>query len=149
MELAGEDAMRNLALHYAPQMTPGMFAEWVRANGVVFFDVQAWQEHMLRFDAVVGPRFHGAMLAAQVGIPAAVIAHDSRTHELCETSGLPSVDTQALLSEGVGSLWRAIASFNGSAFDANRHKLALTYETTLQAFGIQLSPSLRALAEMP
>jgi hypothetical protein len=29
------------------------------------------------------------MLALQVGVPAAVIAHDSRTYELCTTMGVP------------------------------------------------------------
>ena len=47
---------------------------------------------MRKFDFVVGPRFHGVMLAMQAGIPGGVIAHDSRTLELCQTMGIPVRD---------------------------------------------------------
>jgi polysaccharide pyruvyl transferase WcaK-like protein len=52
---------------------------------VAFFDVTIWLDFLKRFDFVVGTRIYGAMLAMQVGIPAAVIAHDSGTYEMCTT----------------------------------------------------------------
>jgi hypothetical protein len=72
-----------------PGATRDEFVQWCRRHAVAFFDARSWMDFVRRFDFVVGTRFHGAMLAMQAGVPAACIAHDSRTHEMCVTMGVP------------------------------------------------------------
>jgi hypothetical protein len=72
-----------------PDLDLAAFRTWCRRYAYAFFDAPAWMDFLKRFDFVVGTRFHGAMLALQVGVPAAVIAHDSRTYEMCTTMGVP------------------------------------------------------------
>ncbi|ABG52352.1 hypothetical protein Tery_3237 [Trichodesmium erythraeum IMS101] len=60
----------------------------------VFFDVPSWEAQIRKYDFVCGTRFHGNLIALQNGIPATVIAHDSRTRELSELLGMPHVLVQ-------------------------------------------------------
>lgn len=134
-EISAADLDR-LVGHFAPGMTPETFARWVQSSAAVFFDIEAWMEHMQRFEVCVGPRFHGAMLAMQAGTPAVVVTHDSRTEELCMTTGIPSVSARDLVTDGVQPLWEAIGDFDGSAFDKTRMALADTYRSALEQNGI-------------
>lgn len=45
-------------------------------------------------DVCVTRRFHGAVAAMQAGVPTICIARDDRMRELCEVSGVPSMDTR-------------------------------------------------------
>lgn len=138
--------LKKIAAHFAPGLEPALFEEWARSNAVVFFDVEAWIEHMQRFEACVGPRFHGAMLAIQAGTPAVVVTHDSRTDELCDTTGIPSLPASTLVESGPHSLWDRLRAFDGQAFDANRNKLARTYISLLEGNGLAVRHPLAGLA---
>lgn len=138
--------MQKIASHFAPGLEPAVFEQWARSNAVAFFDIEAWLEHMQRFEACVGPRFHGAMLAMQAGTPAVVVTHDSRTGELCETTGLPSLPASALADTGPRALWERLQSFDGRAFDANRAQLAKTYVSLLEGNGLRARAQLAGLA---
>jgi hypothetical protein len=72
-----------------PELDLAGFRTWCRRHAHAFFDAPTWMDFLQRFDFVVGTRFHGAVLALQVGVPAAVVAHDSRTYEMCTTLGVP------------------------------------------------------------
>jgi hypothetical protein len=139
--------LTRLAGHFAPNVDPETFAEWVRGNGAVFFDIEAWMEHMQRFDVCVGPRFHGAMLAMQAGTPAVVVTHDSRTVELCETTGLPNVSAAVIVDEGARPLWQAVEAFDGAAFDVRRKQLAGRYRALLEQNGLSVTQLIKGLSE--
>jgi polysaccharide pyruvyl transferase WcaK-like protein len=64
---------------------------WFAKHIRVFWDVATWYTEMNNYDFVFGNRFHGNMIALQAGTPACVICHDTRTSEMCEFFGLPSV----------------------------------------------------------
>ncbi|WP_284533101.1 polysaccharide pyruvyl transferase family protein [Nocardioides sp. T2.26MG-1] len=138
--------LARLTRHFAPGLDPELFEQWARSNAVVFFEIEAWIEHMQRFEVCVGPRFHGAMMAMQAGTPAVVVTHDSRTKELCDTTGLPSVPAQDLEDQGPRAMWATLRSFDGRAFDANRAQLAKTYVTLLKGHGLAARGTLAALA---
>ena len=140
------DTLARLTSHYAPRMPPAVFGAWVRANGAAFFDIEGWQEHMLRFDAVVGPRFHGAMLAMQIGTPAVVVGHDSRTQELCETMSVPLVSASDVVEQGIEAAWATLRQFDGAAFDQSRRRLAGRYVDSLRGHGIDIAHPLALLA---
>jgi hypothetical protein len=90
-ELMGPEKLELCRDYVLPDADVDAFRTWCRRYAYAFFDVPGWMDFLKRFDFVVGTRFHGAMLAIQVGVPAGVIAHDSRTFEMCTTMGVPVV----------------------------------------------------------
>ena len=72
----------------------GAFANHIRANGRLFFDLQSWDDHMRSVDVSIGSRFHGNLIALTNGTPAVILNHDSRTTEMAELMGMPHVFTE-------------------------------------------------------
>ena len=110
-----------------PELSVAEFTRWCRTHAYAFFHLPSWLEFLRRFDFVVGSRFHGAMLALQVGVPAGVIAHDSRTREMCQTMGVPvrlhtEIDAP-LTAENLPSLF----AFDPQDFRARRRTLHAAY----------------------
>jgi len=85
-----KDRAEHIRRYLCPEKTDGEFRQFCRRYAVCFNDASSWLEVMRKFDFVVGPRFHGVMLGIQSGVPGAVITHDSRTQELCQTMAIPS-----------------------------------------------------------
>ena len=52
-------------------------------------DPQTWMRELSEYDFAVGSRIHGNITALLAGIPAMVLAHDSRTLELSRYFGIP------------------------------------------------------------
>lgn len=63
----------------------------VAAKMKVFFDIPEWLAHLRGLDFVAGTRLHGTIAALIAGTPTLLIVHDSRTAEMAEIMGLPSV----------------------------------------------------------
>lgn len=139
------DTLAALHRYIRPGLSAEQFRIWCRRHGTCFKDATSWLEAMRVFDFVVGPRFHGVMLALQAGTPGGVIAHDSRTLELCQTLCVP-VRPWHELDEGitVESL-RALFPFDAAAYARRRVALARVYVGLLQAAGISPAPALAAL----
>lgn len=57
----------------------------------VFFETADWMDHLRGLDFVVGTRLHGTIAALIAGTPTLLIVHDSRTAEMAEIMGIPSV----------------------------------------------------------
>jgi hypothetical protein len=71
--------------------------EWFRRYSAVYVDASTWIRSLKRFDVVLGPRYHGVALGVQAGVPGRVVTIDSRTEELCEGTGIPSVAVSSAL----------------------------------------------------
>ena len=84
-----EATFRTLRDYIRPGLSDDEFRLWCKRYATCFIDATSWMEAMRKFDFVAGPRFHGVMLAMQAGTPGGVIAHDSRTLEMCETMLIP------------------------------------------------------------
>ncbi|MGH8601714.1 MAG: polysaccharide pyruvyl transferase family protein [Gammaproteobacteria bacterium] len=67
------------------------YLKYIMEHAKAFFRADRWAEFMARHDIVIGTRFHGNIIALSQGIPAAFIAHDSRTVELCEALRIPFI----------------------------------------------------------
>jgi polysaccharide pyruvyl transferase WcaK-like protein len=127
-----------------------MFLRWIRRYAVTFNDAASWLDAMRKFDFVVGPRFHGVMLGIQAGVPGGVIAHDSRTFELCQTIGIPVRDHADLPERFTADDVRALFPFDGTAYDRRRAQLARVVADMLVRAGIKLTaPNLSAIAATP
>jgi hypothetical protein len=128
-----------------PELSADQFRVWCRRHGACYKDATSWLEAMRVFDFVAGPRFHGVMLALQAGTPGGVIAHDSRTLELCETLCVP-VRHWADLTDGITvQTLRSLFPFDADAYARRRLALAEVYVGILRAAGIGPSAALCGL----
>lgn len=78
---------------------------WAKEHVRAFFDVDQWIDAIREYDFVLGSRFHGNMIALQHGVPACVIAHDTRTEDMCSFLGMPYVNLMDLDAIDVRALY--------------------------------------------
>ena len=138
----------NLLNRYIrPKLSPADFKLWCRRNAVSFIDAASWMEALRNVDFVVGPRFHGVMLAMQAGTPGGVIAHDSRTLEMCQTMQIPVRHYKdiegAITVDGLRSLF----AFDPRAYGARRIELGSRTIDILRSGGVDPAPAMQALVE--
>jgi hypothetical protein len=110
---------------------------WRQRHVMCFGDATSWMDALRNFDFVAGARFHGVMLGIQAGIPGGVIAHDSRTLELCQTSAIPvKLAAEMPADFGLGDLHRLFA-FDVAGYAAARERLRQDYLGLLRGCGIE------------
>nr|WP_329609988.1 polysaccharide pyruvyl transferase family protein [Microaerobacter geothermalis] len=64
-----------------------------------YYDIDEWAEQVKKYNFFFGTRFHGNMIAIQNGIPALLVAHDSRTKELAEFCNIPYLEAKNLTED--------------------------------------------------
>jgi polysaccharide pyruvyl transferase WcaK-like protein len=144
------DALELMRAHIRPTLDTADFLRWIRRYAVTFVDAASWLDAMRKFDFVVGARFHGVMLGIQAGVPGGVIAHDSRTLELCQTIGIPVRDYTEVPDHFTINDLKAMFPFDGATYDRRRAKLARALADMLACAGIALtSRNLSAIATLP
>ncbi len=104
--------------------------EWFRKKATFYVDVPNWMHFLRKFDAIIGPRFHGVSLGIQSGVPGWVIPIDSRTYELAITTGVPLIAPSDLLNLSVNELmklmrWKEEDAVN---IDISRKRAALMFQ---------------------
>ena len=127
--------------YIAPQINLEGFKTWCRRHAFTFLDVRSWMDFLGRFDFVVGTRVHGAILALQAGVPAACIAHDSRTLELCKTMGVPVrhyTEIDVLTRDNLFDYF----SFDRERFTETRRMLLDNYLSIYRSAGIEVRAEL-------
>jgi len=139
------EELERLRAYIRPKLSTAEFIRWARRYAAAFIDAASWTDAMRKFDFVTGPRFHGVMMAIQAGVPGGVIAHDSRTFELCQTIGIPVRDHKELTEPFTMKDLPAMFPFDGVAYDRKRAQLARTLADMLQSAGIT-SPGLTMAA---
>ena len=105
--------------------------DWFRSHGVLFADAQNWMLYSKRFTLAIGPRYHGVALPIQAGVPGKVIAIDSRTEELSDTTGIPFVrykDIENLSKEELIK-WCKWSKDDADKYDNVRKKNACLYKS--------------------
>ena len=130
-----------------PEMDIEEFSLWSERHCNLFFAIQSWMDHYRHFDFVMGARIHGVMLALQAGIPGVVVAHDSRTLELCQTMMVPYVLAKDIATGVTRDQVQALCKFDGKAFDENRRMLARRYVDFLECNGLEPVSWLEGLAQ--
>lgn len=71
---------------------------FLRRNGRVFYDLQAWSTFVHQHKAVVGTRLHGSIIALNSGRPAILVPHDSRTAEVASFAGVQTLQGPSVLA---------------------------------------------------
>jgi hypothetical protein len=135
--------------YFRPNLSPEAFKVWCRKRMLAFGDADHWMAWTKRYDFVVGPRFHGVMLAIQAGVPAGCIAHDSRTLEMCQTMEIPvrMFDTikDPLTLENLHTEF----AFDPAKYRATRAALAGEYRSILGGAGLNYDSRLDAIVMPP
>jgi len=124
--------------------------DWFRRHACAFVDVPNWMRFLAKFDKVIGPRYHGVALGVQAGVPGCVITIDSRTEELCATTGVKTIaldDALNLSTEEliVRSKWDDADAENLDS--ARKNNIAMLIEF-LVSNGLEPSEHAVALAKM-
>lgn len=135
-----------LKAYFRPDLGDDEFAIWCRRNMLCFGNAPSWMKWLQRHDFVVGPRFHGIMLAIQAGVPAGCFGHDSRTMEMCQTTGIPVVEAHSVsLPLKLDDLPR-LFPFDAAAYTKKRAELARAYLSILDPAELDYEPKLRDVA---
>lgn len=134
----------NLVTRYhkalKPELTIHQFKKWCRRHLQVFFNLDAWIDHMQSHDIMVGTRIHGTMLALQAGIPAVCLIHDTRTEEMCKIMKIPYIFIDQLdLANIEDAVREKVISYNWHEFDENREYLRQRYGKFLNRNKVQLA----------
>lgn len=122
---------------------------WYRRNAYTFIDAPNWMRFLDKFDAVIGPRYHGVALALQHAIPGCVFTIDSRTEELCEETAVKAIHVSKLKEFGADELVDAARWIPDDVdkFDANRASKAKVIFEFLVESEIEPSDHLRSLSK--
>jgi Polysaccharide pyruvyl transferase len=117
---------------------------WYRRNAYAFIDAPNWMRFLDKFDAVIGPRYHGVALALQHTIPGCVFTIDSRTKELCEETAVKAIHMSELKGLGARDLVEVSrwVTDDANRFDANRVAKSRVFIDFLTNNGIEPSEHL-------
>lgn len=144
-------AAERQAIHayLAPDLSPEALDLWRRRHAAAFADATSWLDAMHGFDFAVGARIHGVMLPIQAGVPGGVVAHDSRTLELCQTMGVPVRLPHEIPETFAADDLPKLFAFDVGAFAATRERLRRVYVEFWRGCGIEPDPRLATLQAPP
>ena len=144
-ELSDPSEAEAIRVFLAPERTPEQLQLWRQRHAAAFADATSWMEAMRAFDFAIGARFHGVMLAVQAGVPGGVVAHDSRTLELCQSTGLPVRLAAELPSDfGLADLY-SLFDLDVGEYAATRERMRRAYVELLRGSGIEPNPRLATI----
>lgn len=115
---------------------------WFELNSHLFFDLDSWIRHNLRYDFSYGLRFHGNVATILAGAPALFIVIDSRTREMTEHFRLPSL-ALADFRENM-PLEDLVGMADYGRFTADYGEKLKTFETLAAANSLPLSPHFKS-----
>jgi len=110
------------------------YEQHVKEHFKVFFTLEEWDTYIREFDASVGSRFHGNLIALTNEKPAIIIAHDSRTTEMAELMHIPHLRVDEISSIDIPR-WFEAADFD--AFEKQYQKLYDRFAEFLTENGLE------------
>lgn len=106
-------------------------------KGRVFFDVDQWSGYVKANAGVIGTRLHGAIVALNSGRPARLIAHDSRTQEVAEFTGIPTLNESDLSNLNEDEMRKILYDTDLYEYTSKRKISAAVYINFLEDCGLQ------------
>lgn len=137
-----DDDFESMRIYFRPELSTEEFALWCRRNMQAFGNIETWRKWIAEHDFVVGPRFHGIMLAIQSGVPAGCIAHDSRTMELCITMGIPVQQAADIPLPITFESLTELFHFDSKVYKEKRANLARSYIAILEGASLDFDERL-------
>lgn len=139
---AGDATKAGLPELYG-KSTAAELEAYLRAHGKVFTSIDDWSGFLKSRAGVIGTRLHGAILALNSGVRAALLPHDSRTHELIDFAKIPT-GTPDLLLDAHRNTVRLPDDIDAQvgAFVERREANRVVYAQLLEANGLTYRRSL-------
>lgn len=106
--------------------------KYLSDKGRVFFDVDQWSGYVQSSIGVIGTRLHGAIVALNSGRPARLIAHDSRTQEVADFAGIPSLNESELSNVSEEGMKKILNDTDTSKYAEKRKISAVVYRQFLE-----------------
>lgn len=134
-----EHAKKNwaaLAKLYGFQQEADM-KQYLIEKGRVFFDVDQWSGYIKANAGVIGTRLHGAIEALNSGRPTRLIAHDSRTQEVVDFAGIPTLNESELSNISENGMREILCDTDVSKYAEKRKLSAVVYRQFLEGCGLQ------------
>jgi hypothetical protein len=110
---------------------------YLENKGKVFFDPDQWSSYVQQNIGVIGTRLHGTIVTLNSNRPARLIVHDSRTQEICEFSGIPTLSESLLMSANESELYNIINDTDLTKYFERKKFGSVVYEQFLTACGLQ------------
>lgn len=73
-----------------------LIKEYFENHGLHYWDIEHWFNDLSNYQVLIGTRIHGVISALLSGVPALLLAHDSRTIELARTMNIPFADITSI-----------------------------------------------------
>jgi hypothetical protein len=110
------------------------FFDFLRQRCRVFFDVNHWSNFLRDRYGVIGTRLHGAIIALNSGVPALLIPHDSRTSEMANFAGIPTLAaSEAASLNTLEEAKEKLSHADVKKFQATRARNGIIYRSFLTA----------------
>ncbi|WP_084267859.1 polysaccharide pyruvyl transferase family protein [Azohydromonas lata] len=145
---SGSDSIGN---SYDEQPTLGPLLRELRRRSIFFASLDGWMDFARTCGFAIGSRIHGTVIPMQAGVPAILVAHDSRTIGLAKKMAVPMMLEEEFL-QCASSFPRHIfeaASRTVLDFDGCRTKLAAAFKYFSQRNGLDLSQQFSDFYEAP
>lgn len=146
-DMVDEETRSRFCQVYASIIEPSKLARWFLQNSIAFTDAQTWMRFLRKFDLTIGPRYHGIALAIQTGRPGMVITIDSRTQELCESTGVKHMPLITALDLSIDELIQSAAWSNADGECLDRARKIQSGRFSDAFLDNDLMPSAHALAQ--
>lgn len=111
--------------------------QYLSNKGRVFFDVDQWSGYVKANIGVIGTRLHGAIVALNSNRPARLISHDSRTQEVAEFAGIPSLNESELDNVSEEDMKKILNDTDMSGYAEKRKNSAVLYQQFLEDCGLR------------
>jgi polysaccharide pyruvyl transferase WcaK-like protein len=133
------ELMVSLKNALAPDVELDKFTDFFYHTVRFYISIDQWMEDIGRFNLSVGLRLHGNMVSLQSGCPAIWIRHDSRTSELVETMGLPSLSLDQFNDSSSLDECKDMTNFDMDIYFKKRIELKKELNELLTFNGIEMS----------
>lgn len=107
-------------------------------NTIYFLGFQSWSNFLITRSGCIGSRLHGNIAALISGIPCLIIAHDSRTLEMCSLIGAPHINIKNINPIRVSPefIVDAFQTADYSLYFSNMNHLFRRYKIFLDQHGL-------------
>lgn len=135
--IASEVEMSNVTSYFNCSNKNSVI-DYFSKNTVYFCNYQSWTNFMSARSGCIGSRLHGNIAALTSGTPCLMIAHDSRTLEICSLIGAPHININNLSPNQLDGqfLLDAFQSADYSLYFSNMNYLFRRYKIFLDQHGL-------------
>ena len=119
---------------------PAELKDFLRQHGKAFFSIEDWADYLSNKTGVIGTRLHVTILALNLGLPAVLIPHDSRTQEMAEFAAIPTAGLELINKKIIeGVLFDYLKTLDIGNYLKQRKKNSLIYQEFLLANNLEFN----------